>query len=179
MKQIIFSEEQKFTQSWIAILLYVMIVFNITLFGYGFIKQIIYDEPWGNTTISDTGLIITFLLVLGIFSGLIILLHRAVLRTAISKEEIRYTFPPFFTRQRIIRANEIEHISVRKYNPVLEYGGWGIRYGSRKGKAYNVKGNMGIQLLLKNGKRILIGTQKKDQAEWAIRKLLISDTNKS
>jgi len=177
MKKILFSEEQKFTQSWIAILLYVMVVFNIALFGYGFTQQIILGKSWGNTPMSDTGLIITFLIVLAIFTGLIILFHRAVLKTSITTDEILYKFPPFFFKEKIIPANEIENITVRKYNPILEYGGWGIRSGFGKGKAYNVKGNTGIQLHLKNGKKILIGTQKKDQAEWAIRKLLQSNTN--
>ena len=41
----------------------------------------------------------------------------------------------------------------------MEYGGWGIK-GKRHKKAYTVSGNYGIQFLLKNGKMIMIGTQK-------------------
>jgi hypothetical protein len=56
----------------------------------------------------------------------------------------------------------IEKYEVITYDPILDYGGWGIKY-NRHGKAYNVSGNKGLQLYLKNGKRILIGTQKESE----------------
>ena len=40
-----------------------------------------------------------------------------------------------------------------------DYGGWGIKEGP-KGKALIVKGNKGLQLFLKSGEKLLIGTQK-------------------
>ena len=32
-----------------------------------------------------------------------------------------------------------------------------------KGKAFNIKGNMGLQLQFKDGKKLLIGTQKEEE----------------
>jgi uncharacterized protein YlzI (FlbEa/FlbD family) len=45
-----------------------------------------------------------------------------------------------------------------------EYGGWGLRYSfnKKRGNAINVSGDIGIQLTLTNGKKLLIGTQKKE-----------------
>ena len=43
------------------------------------------------------------------------------------------------------------------YNPIAEYGGLGIRFGPN-GKAYNVSGNTGLQVILKNKSKVLIGT---------------------
>ena len=51
---------------------------------------------------------------------------------------------------------------MRTYNPIREYGGWGIRYGL-KSKAYNVHGNHGVQLELLNRKRLLIGSQRSEE----------------
>ncbi len=34
----------------------------------------------------------------------------------------------------------------RKYRPIREYGGWGIRYGWN-GRAYSTSGNEGVQLV--------------------------------
>ena len=51
--------------------------------------------------------------------------------------------------------------------PISEYLGWGIRAGSN-GKAYNVKGNIGLQLVLKNDKRVLFGTQQPNELQKAI-----------
>jgi TATA-box binding protein (TBP) (component of TFIID and TFIIIB) len=45
---------------------------------------------------------------------------------------------------------------------MLEYGGWGIRCGWHGKKVYNISGNRGVQLVFKNGKRLLIGSQKPD-----------------
>ncbi|MHC4187375.1 MAG: hypothetical protein ACYSRQ_04200 [Planctomycetota bacterium] len=56
---------------------------------------------------------------------------------------------------------DLKECYIRTYRPIKEYGGWGIRYGfGESGKAYNVKGNQGLQLVFENGKRLLIGTQK-------------------
>ncbi|MBJ2175825.1 hypothetical protein JBL43_16340 [Aureibaculum sp. A20] len=63
--------------------------------------------------------------------------------------------------------NDISKVYVRKYNAITEYGGWGFRGYIFKtgGKAFNVMGNKGIQIVLKNGKKMLIGTQKEVEAE--------------
>jgi hypothetical protein len=51
-----------------------------------------------------------------------------------------------------------------KETKIIEYGGWGIRKTfSGKGTAYNVKGKNGLQLVFKNGDRLLIGTQKAEE----------------
>ena len=55
---------------------------------------------------------------------------------------------------------------------LLEYGGWGLKGGllwkKSKGIAINVSGNIGIQLELKNGKKLLIGTQKLQEAKQVL-----------
>jgi hypothetical protein len=53
------------------------------------------------------------------------------------------------------------------YSPLRDYGGWGIRYGS-KGKAYNVSGNRGVRLELSNGKRLLFGSQRPEELSEAV-----------
>jgi len=40
------------------------------------------------------------------------------------------------------------------------------------GKAYNVRGNIGLQLYLQDGKKVLIGTQRGDAFLRAINKLM-------
>ena len=56
---------------------------------------------------------------------------------------------------------------------MMEYGGYGMRSGSRKyGKAYNVSGKTGLQLYLSNGKKLLIGTQNPRQAQKAMEAMM-------
>ncbi|NNE30744.1 MAG: hypothetical protein HKN40_00090 [Winogradskyella sp.] len=70
---------------------------------------------------------------------------------------------------RVLKWNDINSAYVRQYDALSEYGGWGLKGGNlwkkSKGKAINVSGDIGIQLELNNGKRLLIGTQKKVEAE--------------
>ena len=61
---------------------------------------------------------------------------------------------------------------VREYSPIAEYGGWGLRGGFfGKGSALNVSGNKGLQLELKNNKKILIGTNKPKELSETLSKI--------
>ncbi|OSZ78354.1 hypothetical protein CAP35_08860 [Chitinophagaceae bacterium IBVUCB1] len=85
------------------------------------------------------------------------------LDTTVDANGVQYRFFPF-TKTKRLPWSDVETAYVRKYNPLTEYGGWGLRKGLRsKNYAYNVAGNMGLQLVLKNGKRFLLGTQRADE----------------
>lgn len=70
-------------------------------------------------------------------------------------------------------AEDLDQYYPRTYKPLLEYGGWGIRFG-KNGKAYNVSGKQGVQLVFKNGKRLLIGSQKHHELAHAINSIMQS-----
>ena len=75
----------------------------------------------------------------------------------------RYLWP---TRR--IGFAEIVGLEVRRYNPLLEYGGWGVRLGPR-GWGYMTTGNEGVQLRLRKGIPVLIGSARPRELEAAIR----------
>jgi hypothetical protein len=75
----------------------------------------------------------------------------------------RYLWP---TRR--IGFEEIIGLEVRRYNPLLEYGGWGVRLGP-KGWAYMTSGKEGVQLRLRRGIPVLIGSARPRELEAAIR----------
>jgi hypothetical protein len=84
------------------------------------------------------------------------------LETKIDKEGIYVRLFPLHVNYKLFKWNEIEKAYIRKYNPILEFGGWGIRFGF-KGMAYNVSGNKGLQLEFKNGEKLLIGTNRAEE----------------
>lgn len=84
------------------------------------------------------------------------------LYTEIDEKGITVQLKPFHLKPKFFTWDEIELISVRKYRPLAEYGGWGLRIGMN-GTAYNIKGNMGLQIVFKNKKMLLIGTQLADE----------------
>lgn len=85
------------------------------------------------------------------------------LETRVDEAGITIRFFPFQRVYYYTKWEEIESASVRTYKPVMEYGGWGLRYSFRNGKAYSVSGNKGLQLTLKSGKKFLIGTHKTEE----------------
>jgi hypothetical protein len=44
------------------------------------------------------------------------------------------------------------------------------------GKAYSVKGNIGLKLILKNGKIILLGSQRAQALSYAMEKMMTRNT---
>jgi hypothetical protein len=49
------------------------------------------------------------------------------------------------------------------------YGGWCGSWG-RQGRAYNVSGATGIELLLKDGKKVMIGTRRGEELPLILHK---------
>ena len=89
----------------------------------------------------------------------LIMLGSMKLKTRIDEEGVDYQMNLFHWNKRAIPWSEIDQIYVRQYSPMREYGGWGMRYG-RNGRAITMHGKYGIQLVKKDGKRILIGTEQ-------------------
>lgn len=101
------------------------------------------------------------------------LLFRVLrLDTTIDETGVTYKFYPFISSKHVPWA-DIEYAYVRKYNPLSEYGGWGLRTGWSKkvGSAYNTKGDIGLQLVYKSGKRFLLGTQNEEQLKKYMQEL--------
>jgi len=140
-----FVEVQSFDQIWVWILLGLQIAFV-------FLPLLLTGQPF--TAILLTGALLLMVLVL---------MSSIKLHTRIDDNGIHYRMNPLHWKNRFIPWDEIDQVFVRQYSPLKEYGGWGIRYG-RNGMALNVKGNQGIQIVRKNGKRILLGTQRPEEA---------------
>ena len=165
MSRIYFKEEQKFRQIWIWMLLLAL----SGIWIWQLVQQVFMGKPFGNNPTSDLGVILT-----GLFPLLAIILFRLLtLETIINEEGIHYRFRPFQRKPKIIKAEDVLHFEVKKYSPLKDYGGWGIRLGSfNKGKAYNVSGNMGVLFEFKNGKKFLLGTQKPSDIRSALERLM-------
>ena len=171
MNNISFKESQQFRSRSFWIFLVIMIIFLTGLFGFGFVKQIICGKPFGTKPAPDHVLILLTLFIYLLCAGLVLLFYFAKLTISIDKEGIRIRFVPFRNKARLIPWDQIEKIFVREYDPIREYGGFGYRFGFGRGVAYNVSGVWGIQIIMKNGKKILIGTQKQEALKEFLKKI--------
>ena len=156
----VFIEEQRFNQTWIIVLILVSAFVPVGIVFGTYIKDANSFSNWELFSILS--------LIIGA-SGLIFLFK---LTTRIDEKGIHYKFFPFHWRFKTIYWENISHAHVRTYDALTEYGGWGLKGGvlwkRHKGTAINVSGNIGIQLELKNGKKLLIGTQKQNDAKSTI-----------
>lgn len=150
----VFIEEQKFTQPLVIIGLAIAVIGAI-------VSVIVRLETISQSNLTEkltalSGVIIVLLVIL--------LFLNLKLKTRIDEHGIFY---PFHRSFKVIPWNTISNLYIRRYDAIFEFGGWGIKSILRKnkGKSYTTKGDIGLQLELNNGDKILIGTQKKEELQ--------------
>jgi hypothetical protein len=153
-----FKEVQRFNQWWLWIILCIPVLVLI--------MEMV--EVFRSTETNTTQRLVMLGVVL-VFSLLTFLWMRLLkLETTIEGDVIKAHFKGLPFAKRNIQRNEIEKMEVVTYEPLFEYGGWGVRYSLRKrGWCYNVSGDKGLLITYKNGKTFLIGTQKPDELKLA------------
>jgi len=87
------------------------------------------------------------------------------LRVTVEPGALRIRFFPFTTRT--IERRAIAGIEARTYRPIREYGGWGLRF-SRRGRAYSISGDRGVELTLTDGRKVMIGSRRAEALAAAL-----------
>jgi hypothetical protein len=99
--------------------------------------------------------------------GLPLLFWRLRLIVDLDSRNLSISYFPFV--RRTIPLETITRWEVRTYEPIREYGGWGVRLSFRgRGTAYNVSGNEGVQLYLTDGSQLLIGSHRAEELARAL-----------
>ena len=164
--ELIYSEKQKFSL-WLRWLIApsMVLALHFSIFS---LKKITSEQG------SPDILQILTDIIAGIFVSIVVALFFGTLKlqTEVRPDGLYVRFFPFHVYFKRFTAKDLSEYYARQYRPVLEYGGWGIRYGFKQGRAYNVSGNKGVQLVFKNGKRLLIGSQRAEELEEAIRSIV-------
>ncbi len=159
-RYVVFREVQRFRQWWVWLLVYGIAAFS----WYGFVQQIVLGRPFGSNPAPDW---MMWLLVLLFGIGLPLFFHRLKLIVEVREDHIRIRYAPLTTRE--IPLAEIKRYEARTYQPIREFGGWGIRgWSKRKRMAYNVSGDRGVELELEDGREIMIGSQNPERLAQAI-----------
>jgi len=108
--------------------------------------------------------------VLVLVVGMFAFVASSSLTLQIDGRGVEYKFSPFINTPQLIAWKDIKSAEVVTYNPMHDYGGWGLRHSS-KGKAYNTQGDKGLQLLLQNGKKILFTVIDVEKAKQTLEEL--------
>jgi hypothetical protein len=151
-----FKESQRFNQPW----LWVIVIAAALL-------PLIIEFLSGQLDFRVAGGVSAAMLIF-----VILLLRMFRLLTVVDDQGVYYRLIPLHTRPVFVPWADLDKVYVRKYKPLREFGGWGMRISFRNGTAFNISGNMGLQLLFKGGKKkILIGTRQPEQLSQLLEQL--------
>ncbi|MDO7846858.1 hypothetical protein Q5H92_10860 [Hymenobacter sp. M29] len=103
----------------------------------------------------------------------IALLLTLRLETRLDDAGAHYRLFPLQWSWRLRPWTEVTQAYVRAYDPLGEYGGWGLK-GRSSNRALNISGDQGLQLVLRDGNRLLLGTQRPAEITQALGQLAVS-----
>lgn len=137
---------------------------------YSLYQQLVRGIQVGDSPAPNGVLIITLIFLCVMLWGY----YKLKLEVWIDLEGIHYRFFPLIRKNILISKAEIQRYEIRKYKPIIDYGGWGVRrgFGRKWQRAYNVSGNIGLQLYLTNGKKVLFGTQRSQAILYAMDEMM-------
>lgn len=140
---------------------------------YAIVQQIIFNIPFGPKPLPGYVLIMAELFMILV----LLFLFSIKLKTRITGTGIYYRFYPFQSRETMIEWHELRNAYIREYDPFYEYGGYGIRFGTKKaGNAIisSASSNKGVQLQFTDGRLLLIGTKRSGEIELIINAVMAS-----
>ena len=144
--EVLFNENQKFSQWWLWLILLSFPVFAV--------------YPFDVNNLNLSYIVVSI--------AILVFFYFLELRVFITLDGLYYQFFPIHIKKHVIKFSEIKKIEAVKYRPIIDYGGWGIKHGFN-GKAYNVSGNFGVKIYLSNGKNILFGSKKYKKFEKVLK----------
>ncbi|MCX7045258.1 MAG: DUF1648 domain-containing protein [Candidatus Sumerlaeota bacterium] len=108
------------------------------------------SQPW---------MLLVFLLLL----ILVVAMHGG-LQVMINRERLTVRLGGFGLRLLKMPLENIASVQAESFNPIGDFGGWGIRYSLRKKMwGFYLYGAHGVKVELKNGKRYLLGSDNPDR----------------
>jgi len=155
---ILFKEEQQFRTGWMWWIVVLCMISSIGLtLGRALQEKEKTKEAWWALAI-----------VVPFESIIFYLMYITKLQTVITTDGIFYKWWPFQGSYRFVPVAGIEEVELRK--------GPGLRYGSHwipgYGRVHNTGPGKGFQFILKNGKKIFLGTNKQNSFQQAIDKIM-------
>ncbi len=153
-----YKEIQRFRQPWLLGLLALGLGLPLLLIGFG---------PAGGGSPQIGSFFGSAIASYALISGALFAWFLAVnLETRVEDDTVSLKFHLLWPKK-TYAFNEIAEAEVRTYRPIVEYGGWGVRW-SRRGRAFNVSGNRGVELTLRNGKRVMLGSRQPEELYRAL-----------
>ena len=172
MRRIYFEEEQRWNLPGARIILMAVALGTAVVCVYLIYWIEFNGETYGNPVDTNRGMIFT--------AGgcsltcwiIYFMLTLSRLYIKITDNGVFFRFSPYHNKERFISKEEITAFSVRKFNVYREFGGYGLKkIKGKKTWALTVKGNTGLEIIMQNGKKVMLGTQRPDFILTAMEKM--------
>lgn len=155
----IFYEKQHVQIWWVRILVSIIAL----SMWVGFVVQIFFHTPFGNNPAPDWAMY-PLTAIIGV--GLPLFFFTIHLKTKVTEGQLLIKYSPFITK--VYTHDDITEAIPTTFKPIREHGGWGIKYSIDGVWVYTAYGNTGVELLFRDGKKIIIGSQRADELAKAI-----------
>jgi hypothetical protein len=154
----VYREDQNFAW-WVYVVLAVMATTTaLTYLAVG---------PGGNANGGRASGLGVFLLV-GLALPSVLVLGVLRMTTEVTPLSCRVWFGWIPTYRHSVPISSITRVEVVTYRPLADCGGWGIRRGRDGERVLNARGNRGVRLILSDGSRLLIGSQRPEELAQAL-----------
>ncbi len=169
MPKPIFEETQRFNNQWVRLFACIGAGAIVASFARAVYQQLIRGIPWGDSPLSDPVLTALSVTMFALAGALVWLAFKLTLIVSLDRSVLRIRMFPLIHRR--IPVSSIQEVEAVEYNPLREYGGWGIKWGGpKRGWAYNISGNLGVRLKVAGGKCILVGSLLPEELAEALNK---------
>ena len=155
-----FRESQRLGRSWFLALLLI----PLAVTSFGFYQQVCLGRPWGNHPVSNGA----FIAIEVAAVAFILWFSRLRLDTEVRGDVLVIRFA-YLWPTRAIALPDIRQARAVDYHPISSFGGWGVRWRPDGTVAYTATGGRGVDIQLRNGKRVIVGSQRADELEAVLR----------
>ena len=83
-------------------------------------------------------------------------------------DHVLVAFGPIRLVRKGIPFADIEAVRGLTYRPILEFGGWGVRWRGKR-TAWTIRGNQAVAVTLQSGKEVYVGSRHPQRLAGAIR----------
>lgn len=159
-KPALFQETQKFRQPWLWGLVLLPTIGILAIILY----QLITGQPVGDKP-APTWLLLLLLVVIPM--PLVVGFYIAQLTLRVEEEGIYYGWNLFGSKQNRLPWNEIHSLMLIRYKLL----GSGVSLTRKYGTVHSVRGDVGLFLETRRGRKLTIGTNKPDELDRALREI--------
>lgn len=152
MKKLEFKENQRFRQLDVLLLLSFLII--------GLVYRLMTIES------REIGDYFAYLLCLGLLGSAFVYFYNLRLITVINKKGVRFQYFPWHYKKQKISWEDIEQMELVRTPLNTALNGWNVRFADNY--YYSVCGNRGLDICLKNGDRVFIGSQNTEELEKSL-----------